>query len=317
MPHVIVFSTSAPHCNLTDVMITTLLGDAGAENFAGPIDVTGNNLSGNNLSGNNLSSNNLWLAPEKAVQILATDAMISRLDHLRAAGDEHLIDVNIVSTENRRKSLLLADMDSTIITNESLDEMAVLAGLGDAVAAITARSMNGELNFETALDERVAILAGQPASLFEDILRQSTLSPGARVLVQTMRAHGAFCYLVSGGFTPVAGPIADQCGFHAAHANEMDVVDGKLTGTVKKPILGQSAKAEILADYCNQHGLDADQTAAIGDGANDLAALQMAGMGVAYNGKPMLRKAAALQLNHTDLTGLLFLQGYTSAAFVT
>lgn len=296
MQHVLVFSTSAPQNTLTDEMIGDLLDRVGLPAASSPPD---------------------WLAPGQAAEIPLADGAAPEITALRRAGEAVRIDINVVALENRRKKLLLADMDSTIITDESLDEMAALAGLGEAVAAITARSMNGELDFEAALDERVAMFAGQPASLFESILAATQLTAGARTLVQTMRTHHAHCYLVSGGFTPVADRVAKWCGFHAAHANDMTISDGVITGTVKKPVLGRESKAQLLAHYCAEHALAASDAAAIGDGANDMAVLQAAGMGVAFAGKDVLRAAINLQLNHTDLTGLLFLQGYRKADFIT
>ena len=212
MQHVLVFSTSAPQNTLTDEMIGDLLDRVGLPAASSPPD---------------------WLAPGQAARDPLADGEAPRITALRRAGEAVRIDINVVALENRRKKLLLADMDSTIITDESLDEMAALAGLGEAVAAITARSMNGELDFEAALDERVAMFAGQPASLFESILAATQLTAGARTLVQTMRTHHAHCYLVSGGFTPVADRVAEWCGFHAAHANDMTISDGVITGTVK------------------------------------------------------------------------------------
>ncbi len=296
MQYVLVFSTSAPQNTLTDDMIGNLLNRVGLPSATSPTD---------------------WLAPGQAAEIPLTDGAAPVITALRQAGEAVKIDINVVALKNRRKKLLLADMDSTIITDESLDEMAALAGLGGAVASITARSMNGELDFEAALDERVAMFASQPASLFESILAATQLNPGARTLVQTMRTHHAHCYLVSGGFTPVADRVAERCGFHAAHANNMTISDGVITGTVKKPILGRKTKAQLLAHYCTEHSLAASDAAAIGDGENDMEVLQAAGMGVAFAGKDVLRAAIDLQLNHTDLTGLLFLQGYRKADFVT
>ena len=298
MQHAIVFSTSQPQRPLTNNIIEGLLQDHGQGVAEQDIE---------------------WLQPDHAAQIMtSTDAHSSLADlhaNLRAAADGISIDVNLVATNNRRKKLLIADMDSTIIADESLDDMAARAGIGAAVAEITARSMNGELNFEEALEARVAMLAGKPATLFDDTLAATRLIDGAQILVRTMRNHGAKCYIVSGGFMPIATPVAESCGFHAAHANDMDLADGQIVGTVKKPILGRNAKAEIMADYCQRLQLHSDDVAAIGDGANDLAMLQKAGMGVAFRGKPLLRNAIRLQLNHTNLTGLLFLQGYKATDF--
>ena len=264
-----------------------------------------------------------WLDHARAAEILfsadrpVNEAISNTSDfqRLRALADTHSIDVNIVATRGRRKQLLIADMDSTIITSESLDDLAAMAGIGDAVAAITKRSMAGEMDFEQALDARVAMLAGKSTSLFTQLVADAVLTDGAETLVRTMRSHGAHCYLVSGGFDFITEPIAALCGFNDHHANHMDNADGKITGTVQKPVLDRSAKADYLAHYCALLKIDMTAAATIGDGANDLAMLQAAGMGVAFHAKPLLREAVALQLNHTDLRGLLYLQGYAAAEF--
>ena len=238
------------------------------------------------------------------------------LSAIRARAGDHQLDVNIVASTNRRKRLLIADMDSTIITSESLDDMAEIAGQSSAILPITARAMRGELDFEAALDERVALLRGLPVSLIKQALDEARLTAGARQLVQTMRANGAKCYLVSGGFTAITGPIAVACGFHGDHANILETKDGLLTGTVAKPVLDRDSKLQFLDRYCASLGIGREAAACIGDGANDLAMLQAAGLGVAFNGKPLLREAVTLQLDHTDLTGLLYLQGYRQSDFV-
>ena len=238
------------------------------------------------------------------------------LSAIRARAGDNQLDVNIVASTNRRKRLLIADMDSTIITSESLDDMAEIAGLSSAILPITARAMRGELDFEAALDERVVLLRGLPVSLIKQALDEARLTAGARQLVQTMRANGAKCYLVSGGFTAITGPIAVACGFHGDHANVLETKDGLLTGTVAKPVLDRDSKLQFLDRYCASLGIGREAAACIGDGANDLAMLQAAGLGVAFNGKPLLREAVKLQLNHTDLTGLLYLQGYRQSDFV-
>jgi phosphoserine phosphatase len=294
MQYVVVFSTSTPQSTLSQSTIANLIKDNGPAI---------------------LTADLTWLAPGKAAQTSFGAKTLPSIDALREAAAKLAIDVNVLPAVNRRKKLLIADMDSTIITDESLDEMANIAGFGPAVTAITQRSMNGELDFEAALDERVAMFAGKSAALFDQILAATVLTDGARTLVQTMRGHGAHCYLVSGGFMPIAVPIAAQCGFHAAHANEMLVADGLIQGVVKKPTLGRDSKMEIMTRYCGQHALHLTDAAAIGDGANDLAMLQSAGMGVAFHGKAMLRRAVPLQLNHTDLRGLLYLQGYGADSF--
>ena len=236
---------------------------------------------------------------------------------LRAHGDLQGIDVNIVPSEHRRKQLLIADMDSTVITSESLDDMARLAGIADAILPITTRAMRGELDFEQALDARLALFAGKPASLVDEALAEVEFSGGATTLVRTMRAAGASCYLVSGGFTVITAQVAERCGFTGTHANDLEIENGKLLGKVSKPILDSGAKAQYLNHYCAELGIAPTEAACIGDGANDLEMLEAAGFGVAFQGKPLLRKKIPLQLNHTDLTGLLYLQGYTADAFIS
>ena len=236
---------------------------------------------------------------------------------LRARGDLQGIDVNIVPSECRRKQLLIADMDSTVITSESLDDMAQLAGIADAILPITKRAMRGELDFEQALDARLALFADKPASLVEEALAQVEFSGGATTLVRTMRAAGASCYLVSGGFTVITAAVAERCGFTGTHANHLEIEDGKLLGKVRKPVLDSGAKARYLTHYCAKLGIAPTEAACIGDGANDLEMLEAAGFGVAFQGKPLLRKKIPLQLNHTDLHGLLYLQGYTADSFIS
>ena len=233
----------------------------------------------------------------------------------RRAADKQL-DVNIVPADRRRKQILIADMDSTIITSESLDDLAALAGLADAITTITKRAMAGEIDFEGALFERVSMLAGKSSRLFDQLITTVTPTSGAIELVHTMRANGAKCYLVSGGFDVITGPVAELCGFHDHRANHMHVRDNKILGTVQTPVLDRNAKASYLEYYCKQNGNDPIDAATIGDGANDLAMLQAAGMGVAFEGKPLLLAKVAIQLNHTDLRGLLYLQGYKERDFI-
>ncbi len=255
-----------------------------------------------------------WLHHGRSWQI-PLSANDPDLSAIRDQASRHGTDVNILPAAGRRKKLLIADMDSTIITSESLDDMARIAGLAEAILPITERAMRGELDFEAALDERVALLRGQPESLIDRALAEARLTGGAENMVRTMRAHGAFCYLVSGGFTAITGPVAAMCGFHDHHANVLEAEDGLLTGTVTKPVLDRESKLAFLDDYCAKLGIGRGDAACIGDGANDLAMLQAAGLGVALRGKPLLREAVAVQLNHTDLTGLLYLQGYGEGDF--
>ena len=234
---------------------------------------------------------------------------------LRKDADKYQIDVNKLPLQGRRKKLMLADMDATIIRGESLDELAELAGIAEQIKPITARAMAGELDFNEALAARLSRLEGQPESLLDKVINNTVITDGAREAVSTMRAHGSKCYLVSGGFTFLTGVIARTLGFNGHHSNVMDVADGKLTGRAVPPILGKQAKLAFLEKYITDYGLTPDETLCVGDGANDIAMLTHAGLGIAFEGKPALRKQIDLQLNHTDLTGLLYLQGYTSKEF--
>jgi phosphoserine phosphatase len=226
------------------------------------------------------------------------------------------IDVNIVELKARRKKLLIADMDSTIITSESLDQLAQIAGIGCAVEAITKRSIAGEIDFSEALIDRVELLAGKPSKLLEALLDQVIVTDGAVSLVQTMRANHSKCYLVSGGFDFMLSRIANLCGFHGYHGNHIVINENVITGEILRPILDRKAKAEYLIKYCTHMGIDVSSTAAIGDGANDLDLLSHSGMGVAFKGQRLLLNTIPLQLNYTDLLGLLYLQGYSAEEFV-
>ncbi len=237
-------------------------------------------------------------------------------DRLAEAFQEWPLDLCLVPTKHRRKKLLIADMDSTIIQQECIDEMADVLGLKPRIAAITERAMRGELPFEDALRERLALLAGiSEAQLQEVYERRVTLMPGARELVATMTANGARTALVSGGFTFFTSRVAAAVGFAENHANTLEVVDGKLTGRVVGPILGREAKLANLERLRADLGLTTAETLAVGDGANDLDMIRAAGLGVAYRAKPIVAVEAHAAITHGDLTALLYLQGYTKDEF--
>jgi phosphoserine phosphatase len=228
------------------------------------------------------------------------------------------IDFAVQPVANRRKKLLIADMDSTIIQQECIDELAEFAGKRAEISAITERAMRGELDFEAALKERVAMLKGLPESvLAETFEKRITLTPGAQTLVKTMNARGAVTALVSGGFTYFTGRVAENTGFQINQANELFVADEKLTGAVREPILGRAAKQEALERIARENTIGLADTLAVGDGANDLSMLARSGLGVAFHAKPAVAQAAAVQINHSDLTALLYLQGIAKAEFVS
>ncbi len=227
------------------------------------------------------------------------------------------VDLVVQKAEGRKKRLLLADMDSTMIQQECIDELADEAGVGGRVAAITARAMNGELDFEAALRERVGLLKGLPVAVIERVIRDRiTLMPGGPVLLATMKAHGAHAALVSGGFTAFTGAIAARLGFDENRANTLLQADGLLTGAVADPILGRAAKVQALEEISESLGITAEQVLAVGDGANDLGMLTRAGAGVALHAKPVVAAECDIRINHGDLTALLYLQGYAREEFV-
>lgn len=258
-----------------------------------------------------------WLAEAEAAEIpvdgVALGGAAERLDQLLAG---MAIDRAVLPAENRRKRLLVCDMDSTVITIECIDELADFAGLKPEIAAVTRRAMNGEIDFVTALKERVALLAGLPERTIAAVIRDRLrLMPGARTLVATMRAHGAVTALVSGGFTAFTRHVQALCGFDAAEANELEVVDGRLTGRLAGEARGADAKLRILEGLRARHGLAPADTLAVGDGANDLPMIRAAGLGVAFRAHPRVKAEAPVWVDHGDLTALLFLQGYRKAEF--
>tara|TARA_R110002124_G_scaffold129483_1_gene291031 strand:+ start:341856 stop:342764 length:909 start_codon:yes stop_codon:yes gene_type:complete len=258
-----------------------------------------------------------WLAPHRAVELsLSCQLNQTQIEGIRAYTDIIAVDVFCVDSAHRRKSLLMADMDSTIIMDETLDTIAAHAGIGEQVAAITARAMNGELDFKQALGERVAMLKDQPTTLLKTVLNEITLSAGAETLVRTMAKHGATCVLVSGGFSFFTEVIARRCGFAYHHGNDLDIQGDKISGTVSPPILDKQAKENYFNYYCKKLKLPASDSLAVGDGANDLNMLEAVGIGIGYYPKPKLEQALRHNIRYSDLTALLYIQGYTQDQFV-
>ncbi len=257
----------------------------------------------------------VWLDPGVAAEFLIEAVPANQWD-VWAALQALRVDLILQPAQGRKKRLLLADMDSTMIEQECIDELADEAGVGALVAGITARAMNGELDFESALIERVGLLKGLNAQVIDHVIRDRiTLMSGGKTLLATMKAQGAYCALVSGGFTAFTTQIAAVLGFDENRANTLLVADGKLTGQVALPILGKEAKVEALMDISARLGVTPAQVLAVGDGANDLGMLALAGTGVALHAKPSVAAQCQVRVNHGDLTALLYLQGYVREEF--
>ena len=257
----------------------------------------------------------VWLAPGAAAEFPLPEKPDNQWQ-VWADLQNLSVDLAIQPAAGRRKKMLLADMDSTMIQQECIDELANEAGVGDRVKEITARAMNGELDFEGALTERVGLLKGLDAGVIDKVLAQRiTLMPGGRALVATMRAGGGHAVLVSGGFTAFTAAVAEQLGFDETRANTLLVENGRLSGEVQRPILGRAAKVEALEQISARLGLSESDVLAVGDGANDLGMLARAGTGVALHAKPAVAAECDIRINHGDLSALLYLQGYRAEEF--
>ncbi|MCH2067013.1 phosphoserine phosphatase SerB [Shimia sp.] len=257
----------------------------------------------------------VWLAPDEAAEFSLPAMPDNRWDvwaDLQKMG----VDLVVLPTEGRRKKMLLADMDSTMIEQECIDELADEAGVGERVKDITARAMNGELDFEGALTERVGLLKDLDEAVIGKVLAERiTFMPGGKALLATMKAQGAYAALVSGGFTAFTAKVADELGFDENRANTLLAEEGKLTGDVGRPILGREAKVQALKEITERLGLAHDDVMAVGDGANDLGMLGLAGAGVALHAKPSVAAECDIRINHGDLTALLYIQGYAQSDF--
>lgn len=261
-----------------------------------------------------------WLADGIACDIAlrdGTDEADAR-SKIESAINGLAIDLIIQDQDTRRKKILIADMDSTMIGQECIDELAAEVGLKDKVSEITARAMNGEIEFEPALRERVALLKGLPTSVVDEVIeKRITLTSGGKELIATMKKNGGYTALVSGGFTVFTSRVGATLGFNENRANILGEADGFLDGTVAEPILGKQAKVDSLLDIAQTLGLDAFDAIAVGDGANDLGMIEVAGSGVALHAKPAVAAQAKIRIDHSDLTALLYMQGYRKADFVT
>jgi phosphoserine phosphatase len=257
-----------------------------------------------------------WLAPDEAAEFDMPEVPGNRWE-VWADLQNQGVDLVVQPTEGRRKKMLLADMDSTMIQQECIDELAEVAGVGAHVRAITARAMNGELDFEGALIERVALLRDLPEKVIGEVLASRiTYMPGGSALVATLRANGAYCALVSGGFTAFTVSVASHLGFDKNRANTLLTENGRLLGDVARPILGRAAKVQALEEISTRLGITEADVLAVGDGANDLGMLGRAGAGVALHAKPSVAAQCDIRINHGDLTALLYIQGYARDQFV-
>jgi phosphoserine phosphatase len=264
------------------------------------------------LSRGSLSCSVHWLSKHTAVDISFDRIPIKiAIESIREILYSVPVDVNIQTIEGRRKKVLIADMDSTIIMNESLDELAGFAGLKDQIEPITERAMRGEIDFESALRKRVQLLAGQPEALIKQFLTKTVkITPGASCLVKTMKLNGAVTALISGGFSSITNPIATQLGFDINLGNQLLVREGKLTGDISLPIVNAHTKLDTLIAITKEKNISLNDTIAVGDGANDIPMIEKAGIGVAFRAKPKVKEVAPFSIDHSDLKALLYLQGY-------
>ena len=261
-----------------------------------------------------IGSEPTWLAPGEACDLILDATCPARVEKtVRALIKGAGVDVVVQPIAGRRKQLLVADMEATIIANEMLDELADLLSLGSQVSELTARAMNGEIDFATALRERVRLLRDFPTTVLDEAARRIRINPGAVELVATMRAHGAMTALVSGGFRIFVNRVRTTLGFDIEIANDLEIEGARLTGTVREPILGREAKLAALTRLAAEHGLAMTETMAVGDGANDLPMLEAAGLGIAFHAKPRVVERARYRVDHADLRALLYVQGYRAS----
>lgn len=259
----------------------------------------------------------VWLSDDKAADIIIADFPdTDAIKTLRSVMETDKIDVFTTAPGNRTKKLLLADMDSTIVAEETLDELAAFAGLKDQVAEITAKAMNGELDFHGAIRERVALLKGLSTDALEQTRDATIVNPGAKTLVETMKSHGATCVLVSGGFTIFTEAIAEQVGFNHHHGNTLGIEGTALTGEVIDPILDKHAKVKFLDEYCEKLLLSTEDAMTIGDGANDIPMLEKAGLGIGYKPKQTVAESISNCIIHGDLSTSLYAQGYRDSDII-
>jgi phosphoserine phosphatase len=295
---------------MSSVLVATLIADPSTEPLSeATVDRAAQALNG--------IERRRWLDEGVAADLVFTGDLKAKRAALESALSGDAIDVIVQPLAHRRKRLLIADMDSTLIGQECVDELAARVGVGERVAAITERAMRGEVAFAPALRERVALLQGLPETVIQDVLKDRiTLSRGARTLVRTMRANGAYVAIVSGGFRQFTGAIRERLGADEDRANVLMIEGGRLTGQVMEPILGQDAKLHALKEIAAAMGLALDDTLAVGDGANDLPMLQAAGLGIAYRAKPKVAAGADARVERTDLSALLYAQGLARKDFV-